>query len=548
MQTFLPIMSRNDNTLKPIFNSADFNYNSRYITYGDLMKYASLSGFNAFTGLNSYTVINFNEYLNGVSPSTFNFLINVSSDIQDQFNTLFNRTTAQSYSNGVTLFNGSLSSPVIVLNGGNLESRLIVDENNISALKTKCTALNYDDNVSSFSGSVSIASLFLNGSDLDVRLTNAETDISGSKADIVDIKGRLTGHDVDISGLNSDVLTINNKLIIDELDISGLKVDVDNLNLAVDVLNNSVLLLGDGVVDLSNNQTIGGSKVFLNVPKIGLNNIATITDISGAISTLLGGAGSALDTLKELGDLLVSDVSAVSVIMKTMVDISSSQVIVGQKQFNKVIVTQPSTMTDLSLNNMLFTGKLNNISPTTFGYLTNLTSNIQSQINNLSSFDTGINTSLGNLSSKFINYVYDISSNTQSFNGTTGFNQVITNKIINNDIINNSIVSNNINVHTLTCDNIKSFQPLPYPVVYLTNLHIQYPIGIIKLGLVSDLNGLDITEPISFTVLPYTKITFLDINKSTIIFINNDTDEYMYNVTFSFTQEPFYFIVERTKI
>lgn len=131
MIDYLPYLSLNNNEVKPVFNSEDFTYKNNAVTYGDLLNYANKYGYNNFTSLNDFTVMRFNDTLNDVDAQTFSYLLNVDSDIQDQFNTLQNKTTAITYNSGITLIDSILATPVFLLNTRNLETRLIQDENDI---------------------------------------------------------------------------------------------------------------------------------------------------------------------------------------------------------------------------------------------------------------------------------------------------------------------------------------------------------------------------------------------------------------------------------
>jgi hypothetical protein len=179
-------------------------------------------------------------------------------------------------------------------------------------------------------------------------------------------------------------------------------------------------------------------------------------------------------------------------LIKFQQQISGSKTFTSKQTFtNGVIVTQPSTFTDISANRIQFTNTLNNIPATTFSYLTGVTSNIQAQFNSLSTLLTNIS--------------FDAVTNTQSFASTTSFPSVVA---------------------------------LPFPVVYLHNRNVTYPLLVRDMGLIEDLNGLDTTEIIAFTIFPNCRLSFLDANKATLVHIQNDAEEIMYNVAYQFIDPP----------
>jgi hypothetical protein len=171
---------------------------------------------------------------------------------------------------------------------------------------------------------------------------------------------------------------MKNDISQNKFDISKNKIDIVNLQTLttnhttqINDLSNNIVTQLTGAVKLVGDQTIAGIKTFTLTPKIANQNITTVQDISTAVSNLISGAPSTMDTLNEISQILSQDVSAVSIILKTMVDISSNQQISGSKTFtspqtftNGVIATQPSA--------------------TAFAYLSGVTSNIQVQFNNLS--------------------------------------------------------------------------------------------------------------------------------------------------------------------
>lgn len=103
------------------------------------------------------------------------------------------------------------------------------------------------------------------------------------------------------------------------------------------------------------NETIDGIKTFLNTPKVGINNIATIQDINNAAAALINGAPETADTLRELSDLINNNDSAIDNLLtivgskantSDVVFNTGNQTISGNKTFSgDVVVTAPSQLT-----------------------------------------------------------------------------------------------------------------------------------------------------------------------------------------------------------
>ena len=182
-----------DGNVKPTFNPVDFKWIYDYVSYADLLNYANLYSSNIFYGSNTFPVITFSENLNGISPLTFSYLENASSNIQAQLNDLQNKTTRMTYDGqNITNFSGTLASQVIRLNNMDLNSRITLIETDVSGLKTKTTNQSYSNNKTTFSGTLSVPIIELNGTNVDSRLIIDETDISNLKGQMTKANTILT--------------------------------------------------------------------------------------------------------------------------------------------------------------------------------------------------------------------------------------------------------------------------------------------------------------------------------------------------------------------
>ena len=118
MYSFLPKQDLQNNN-KPIFNINDYESQFRYVTFADLLEYANLYTSNIFQTVNFFNAgLNFSGYINNVSDTVFDYLKNVSSDIQEQFNSLFLILSNYNYDieSNTQSISSSLGCPNIISN------------------------------------------------------------------------------------------------------------------------------------------------------------------------------------------------------------------------------------------------------------------------------------------------------------------------------------------------------------------------------------------------------------------------------------------------
>jgi len=146
-----------------------------------------------------------------------------------------------------------------------------------------------------------------------------------------------------------------------------------------------------------------------------------------------------------------------------------------------------------------FTNYINNVSESTFNFLSNVTSDIQTQFNNILTILT--------------NYNYYSDTNTQTISTNLNCPNISTNDIESNTIKNNYLLSSNINTiilnsKNITCENIYSQN---IPMVYLFNQNVNFPL--IKSGLLSKLTGFDKTKSSYITIALPTELYFMILEK-----------------------------------
>lgn len=110
--------------LNPEFNANDFFVKKGYVTFKDLLSYANLYQVNIFTNLNQFTYITVSA-INGITEQTLSYLKNVSSDIQQQFQSLYFLLSGYKYDENTNIttiendtFLNSLTTPNNITVGG----------------------------------------------------------------------------------------------------------------------------------------------------------------------------------------------------------------------------------------------------------------------------------------------------------------------------------------------------------------------------------------------------------------------------------------------
>lgn len=132
MISYLPKLDP-ENNIKPVYNKSDFEYIFGYATLADLLNYANLYSSNIFNSLNIFqSGLEFNGFINNVSSDTFDYLKNVSSDIQTQFNNLTILLTNYIYYSDTNTsgVNSSFTSPNFISND--------IETNNLKTNNIQC--------------------------------------------------------------------------------------------------------------------------------------------------------------------------------------------------------------------------------------------------------------------------------------------------------------------------------------------------------------------------------------------------------------------------
>lgn len=358
-------------------------------------------------------------------------------------------------------------------------------QNQLDKLDEKTTGLSFNNNISIFSNMVSIPVLKLNNRDLETRLIEHENDISKMKTKTMYMNS--------IDGITS----FTNPVEVSSLELNGSDLNTRLVNIETDVTETK-------------------------------------------------------QSINDLETEVINNNIRIDNLFNNVVKLNTDQTIEGKKTFievpyinNKAIATTDQITSAI---NALING-----APSTLDTLNEIATRLaqdQNSINSILSSMVNI-TSAQNISGvkTFLNGI--IVQGISTFATVTGnilsFTRISSNDVITNNINVNNVNSNNVSTNTVICNNIKTFEPYPFPYAYIIDGNIQYPILITKLESFENLGITNISH-LSFTLLPYTKLTVLDVNKCQLVYIHNDMNEMIYNETFEFLIEPKYFILERTKI
>ncbi len=261
---------------------------------------------NIQTNTNNINTINSN--ISSINTSLLNHdtrITNNASDIHD-------------IQTNLTTINASITTNTnnIATNTNNINT----NTNNINTLTTGLNSAN--SNITSNTNSIiSLESNKVNISDILTRTLNDRSDIHIASTNYVDLS-----LDAIKNGVSSNYDTLSEL----ETQISTKANDASVLHIA------------------NINENIDGVKTFLQIPKIGLNNIATTNNINDAIANLINSAPSTMDTLGEIATILTTDTNNINTILSTMTTLSGAQTIDGLKTFTTSPIVPSLTQGDNS--------------------------------------------------------------------------------------------------------------------------------------------------------------------------------------------------------
>jgi hypothetical protein len=254
--------------------------------------------------------------------------------------------------------------------------------------------------VSSFSGSLSTINSNI------TTLQNKTTDISYNSS-ITSIANTLSANNITFSGSINSIPSANFAYLSGAT--SNLQTQITNISAVTTGTENNFTVLQkfSNALQLDGSFNVGGASP-ISIPNNTLKNIQYLSTVSSNVQTQLT---ASKDKLTRVEYVSVSDTTTITenLNLSTVVfDITLNSItpttfnfLSGvtssiQTQFNDItyvlagIDYSPATFTTFidnttSTTTLTFSNTLNDISSTTFGYLTGLTSNIQAQINGISS-------------------------------------------------------------------------------------------------------------------------------------------------------------------
>lgn len=327
------------------------------------VEYVSLSDTTTITANVNLSTVTFDVEINEITPTTFNYLSGVTSSIQEQFNDITYILTAIDYSPGTfTTFIDNITNTTTLtfsntLNGissttfgylTGLTSNIQSQINNISSISLSSN--NTFTGLNSFNGALGAFAIV--NSFLQFTSGGSITWKNGSAGDNV--------FEMAVGGTQRG-LTIQGGVTSANKSCFGLYFQTDYLSFPSE--RRAIMYAVDNGSDASNNLVIS----------CGTTQLSNL-NISGNMLTNNGNTTISNDTLNRLQYLttLSSNVqSQIDTVATKLTDIS----------YSSSTTTIANTLSSATLT---FSTTLNTITPTVFGYLSGVSSAIQTQINNLS--------------------------------------------------------------------------------------------------------------------------------------------------------------------
>lgn len=356
--------------------------------------------------------------------------------------------------------------------------------------------------------------------------SDIQTQIDLSNASITSNTNSIQSNLTKINSLTTQVQTntTNINTLSPQVQTNTTNINTLTTQVQTNTTNINLKATDSGVVHNTMDETINGVKNFTSNPTINLIQIATIDWVNTQINNLINSSNTALQTLNQIASILSSNTNEISTIVSNMMTPSGNYTITGLYTFVNTTI-----FNTLQATNITFSGSLNSIPSSKISYLSDLTSSVQQQLNNLL---TNINT----IQSYFQNYLFD--NTNQYWKHTTGFDKLTTQLITTNKIITNDIISNNLKTSNLYVGNIyNTTNSLSIPYVFINNSNVSYPI--ISSGLMSDLN-LTLTNS-TIHIAPNYSIMFLTQTNILILTVKNNSTQYKYNISFQPTNQMYYY-------
>jgi len=311
----------------------------------------------------------FTNSLNNISAVTFSYLSNVQGDIAFSINNL------QSQINNIPTFDFSANNVFTGLckftNTLQLDSSLVIKEptGSITLSNNNLTRIQYLSNISS-DINTSITNLNSSVTSLNTSVSTLNTSVSTLNTKTTDISYSGTTTSV-ANTLSTSILnfssTLNNIAPTTFAFLSGAS---ENLQTAINSLKTKTTDISYSGTTTSVANTLSSATLTFSST---LNNISTTT--FGYISGLTSSAQTQINSLKTKTDTTNVNVATLTTTVNDFAQRTT------EMSYSDVPTPQTNITNKIVLEEVVFTTDLNNITPTTFGYLANCSSNIQSQLN-----------------------------------------------------------------------------------------------------------------------------------------------------------------------
>ena len=360
----------------------------------------SLSANNTFTGSNIFNEtlrLNNNLRLQGallvanggttITNATLvkvNFLSNVTSDVNDSISALNTKTTNISFAGVTTSFGGQLSFPTNSIN-----STAIINNNFVALTgnqavggqKTFNSQLSMNNNIRMDTGSLILNSATLTLTNANLQKIQYISDVSSAVgANLTSLQTQINNFTgVSLSASNvftgttnqfSNNIRLDGSLIVNN---NGTTLTNDNLN-RIQYLSNVSSDVNTSITNLNSSvSTLNTKTTKMSYMSVGGINTTTILD--GLISQTF----SFSNTINNINTTTFGYISGLTSSAQTQISNLASKL--TDVSYSGTTTTISNT---LATSTLTFSSTLNNISTTTFGYLSGLTENIKTSLDNLS--------------------------------------------------------------------------------------------------------------------------------------------------------------------
>lgn len=311
------------------------------------------------TGTTESNVLKFNTSLNGITPTTLTYLSNVTSDIQQQINNVSSVSlSADNVFTGLCKFTNNLQ----------LNSALVI--------KTPSTSVTLsNDNLTRIQYLSSV------GSDLNTSITNLNSSVSSLNTSVSTLNTKTTKMSyMSVGGINTTTFT--DGLVSQTFSFTGAinNITPTTFGYISDLTSSAQTQISNLATKLTGLTFSGTTTTVSNtLASSTLTFSSTLNNISTTTFAFLSGASENLQTA--ISNLKTkTDTTNVNVATLTTT-VNDFALRTTEMSYSDDPTPQTNITNKIVLEEVVFTTDLNDITPTTFGYLAGVSSNIQTQLN-----------------------------------------------------------------------------------------------------------------------------------------------------------------------